>query len=359
MEEYIENGYDTPGLEAAVDRALPFIEMIEAKFLAKVDSAEKVVSDSTDALKQVQSELKRLGDMKQDIQGGKSSRGRARTKTTKTMGDSEDQLEIILNKIVETRCKQKDLKLAEKESKDAAASVIKTHNEWKTEFPWRNKESLMQYGKKVLEPVGEYYKQQFLDASGDCHPIREMAEAVQIFNPIFLSTQSTADIVTVLYDLANKLNAFQFRQFNDRFFDNLRKETVNVVREAKEDHDLDRIPATRRYETRMQGKVKRKQLPAGSNMEWRDDAGEYAQRIWQWWKARKDNYPFHGLAIRLVVLAQLSSCSVERVFSKLERIRKATGENMKEDMCEIRLLLQCNGTLDDMYDALVLKWKGD
>ena len=143
------------------------------------------------------------------------------------------------------------------------------------------------------------------------------------------------------------------------FFDNLRKEMVNVVREAKEDHDLDRIPATRRYETRMQGKVKRKQLPAGSNMEWRDDAGEYAQRIWQWWKARKDNYPFHGLAIRLVVLAQLSSCSVERVFSKLERIRKATGENMKEDMCEIRLLLQCNGTLDDMYDALVLKWKGD
>ena len=61
----------------------------------------------------------------------------------------------------------------------------------------------------------------------------------------------------------------------------------------------------------------------------------------------------------MCVLAQLSSCSVDRVFSKLERIRKATGEHLKEDMCEVRLLLQCNGTLDAMYNALVLKWDGE
>ena len=76
----------------------------------------------------------------------------------------------------------------------------------------------------------------------------------------------------------------------------------------------------------------------------------------EWWKARKDRYPCHGLAIRLIVLAQLSSCSVERVFSKLERIRQSTGDTLKEDMCEVRLLLQCNGTLDEMYKALVLDW---
>ena len=46
-------------------------------------------------------------------------------------------------------------------------------------------------------------------------------------------------------------------------------------------------------------------------------------------------------------------CSVERVFSKLERIRQHTGDNLKEDMCEVRLLLQCNGDLDDMYNVLL------
>ena len=73
----------------------------------------------------------------------------------------------------------------------------------------------------------------------------------------------------------------------------------------------------------------------------------------------KDKYPFHGLAICLVVLAQLSSCSVERVFSALDRIRRVTGENIKADMMEIlRLMLQCNGDLDDLFNDLVLNWNG-
>ena len=62
------------------------------------------------------------------------------------------------------------------------------------------------------------------------------------------------------------------------------------------------------------------------------------------------------MALRLIVLAQLSSCSVERVFSKLEKIHQVTGDNLKEDMCEVRLLLQCNGDLDEMCRALVLDW---
>ena len=58
----------------------------------------------------------------------------------------------------------------------------------------------------------------------------------------------------------------------------------------------------------------------------------------------------------MVFLAQLSSCSVERVFSKLEMIRKFSGDKLKEDMCEIRLLLNVNGDLDDMNDALVVNY---
>ena len=60
----------------------------------------------------------------------------------------------------------------------------------------------------------------------------------------------------------------------------------------------------------------------------------------------------HYLALRLVVLIQLSSCSVERVFSRLKHIRDVVGDNMNmlEDIWEIRLLLQCNGELDDFRD---------
>ena len=108
-------------------------------------------------------------------------------------------------------------------------------------------------------------------------------------------------------------------------------------------------------------RIQRKGLDKDADYDWKLDAGEYAQRIWYWWKPMKDKYPFHGLAIRLVVLAQLSSCSVERVFSALDRIRRVTGENIKADMMEIlRLMLQCNGDLDldDLFNDLVLNWNG-
>ena len=37
-------------------------------------------------------------------------------------------------------------------------------------------------------------------------------------------------------------------------------------------------------------------------------------------------------------------------------IRKFSGDKLKEDMCEIRLLLNVNGDLDDMNDALVVNY---
>ena len=164
-------------------------------------------------------------------------------------------------------------------------------------------------------------------------------------------------VVTVLHALAEKLAVIGFRQFDESFIDKLCKEQGKVVKEAKRDHDLDRIPASRQYQTRLQKRIRRKKLPThGTEADWKKDAGEYAQRIWQWWKPRKDKYPYHGLAIRLVVLLQLSSCSVERVFSKLEAIRVRTSCNLKEDMTEVRLLLQCNGELDELYKALVTDW---
>ena len=57
---------------------------------------------------------------------------------------------------------------------------------------------------------------------------------------------------------------------------------------------------------------------------------------------KKQNVPeaLHG---RLVVLTQTSSCFIERVFSKLKLIRDAVGDNMLENITEIRLLVQCNG----------------
>ena len=59
---------------------------------------------------------------------------------------------------------------------------------------------------------------------------------------------------------------------------------------------------------------------------------------------------FFAQALRVVVLTQLSSCAVERVFSQLNLIREQCGDNMIEDMIQIRMFERCNGDLSVVFD---------
>ena len=86
------------------------------------------------------------------------------------------------------------------------------------------------------------------------------------------------------------------------------------MKEAKKHGDLENIPCSKLYTKRMQKIIKKKKLPDGTVLNWKKDAGEYATRIWKWWKSHRQRFPYHAMAIRLVVIAQLSSCSVDRVF---------------------------------------------
>ena len=52
----------------------------------------------------------------------------------------------------------------------------------------------------------------------------------------------------------------------------------------------------------------------------------------------------------MVLKLQLSSCAVERVFSQLNLIIDTCGENMLEDMVEIRMFERNNGDLSFIFD---------
>ena len=76
----------------------------------------------------------------------------------------------------------------------------------------------------------------------------------------------------------------------------------------------------------------------------------------EWWRKRihetkNPKLKFFARAVRAVVLTQLSSCAVERVFSQLKLIRDACGDNMMEDMLEIRMFERCNGDLSIFGDV--------
>jgi hypothetical protein len=227
--------------------------------------------------------------------------------------------------------------------------------DWKKKFPYRTKEQLLEYGKVLLHSATEYYNKVFLAVGGDSYETRRMAEAAQLFNPVWLAEtiKDEADVVNILYPLADMLKSFGYKRITDNLIKQLKKEMNDVVEEARTySRDLDNIKASKPYQTRMQKRIKRAKLPEGTVLDWKDDSGEYATRIWKWWKGRRDKFKVHGLVLRLIVLTQLSSCNVERVFSQLELIRQRCGENMLDDLAELRIFLQCNGNLDDLYHEM-------
>ena len=75
---------------------------------------------------------------------------------------------------------------------------------------------------------------------------------------------------------------------------------------------------------------------------WRDDRIEKARRVWEWWKTYHHKFTFLSNAVRLVVLVQTSSASVERVFSQVKIIVDTIGELALESTLETRLMQRVN-----------------
>ena len=65
-----------------------------------------------------------------------------------------------------------------------------------------------------------------------------------------------------------------------------------------------------------------------------------------WFVNDSNIFPSFAIALRIVVLSQLSSCAVERAFSILKAMRDKLNDNTLEDMAEIRMFLECNGELE-------------
>ena len=84
--------------------------------------------------------------------------------------------------------------------------------------------SLIDRGKYILEPVGQYYKNLFREDKVNFYEIWYMDEAVKIFYPISLSDNPTAYIIPVLHFYSNKLKFFKYEpHFTDGFIENLKK----------------------------------------------------------------------------------------------------------------------------------------
>ena len=106
-----------------------------------------------------------------------------------------------------------------------------------------------------------------------------------------------------MYLLYYKLNHFGFKLFTYDFINKMKVELKDAVHVATIDtFDWESIKPRKKYEKQLSGK--RLRYPTGSHeFDWKDDSGEEARKIWEWWRARDKKRIF------ISIKSNTASCS--------------------------------------------------
>ena len=335
------SGFDISSLERVTDECVGLFTDTLSLLENHVSNDEMEVTAIVTALENATDNLKNLEEQRLDITHTTGTGGRRRQRANRMINNDHLQakdLEILnATAIID----ELQTRLNEKRTTHDEAKINLA--KWKETFPHRTRNEILTYGKTIGEPAMNYYIKHFKEETGDLFLFRKRALACKIFDPFFL--RGKGNQIQRLQIIAMGLIHFEYQDFDNEFLTCLCKEIPLAVEHADRFFDWELIPHSKQYKTRLDRKIKRRRLDNGDNLDWKNDPGERACQIWEWWKLRmldNDEFQYFRKALRLVVLTQVSSCSVERVFSQLKIMRDACQDNMLEDMVEIRMFCRCN-----------------
>eukprot|EP00613_Pedinella_sp_CCMP2098_P030783 CAMPEP_0171747754 /NCGR_PEP_ID=MMETSP0991-20121206/39664_1 /TAXON_ID=483369 /ORGANISM="non described non described, Strain CCMP2098" /LENGTH=112 /DNA_ID=CAMNT_0012347917 /DNA_START=399 /DNA_END=735 /DNA_ORIENTATION=- len=110
----------------------------------------------------------------------------------------------------------------------------------------------------------------------------------------------------------------------------MKKELRLVIEQCLQALRFGSVPGAPEYATVLARRLKLKEAAAVVDADkWENDPAEKARRIWEWWVTRANDttkfFNFWPSALRLVVLVQPPSASVERFFSQIKLIIEQIG----------------------------------
>jgi len=199
------------------------------------------------------------------------------------------------------------------------------------------------HGIKVVTPIFDDYRRLFLTPTGDYFKISAAYHAARVLNPLIAAEMSNVQVE----EAVRQLKEFGFDEFRDGggIIDEIVKEIPNYLARVRSTgvQFWNSVEGADEYDVKLAAKAV-EEPEKYQNFTWKSDPIEKARRIWEWWRVNH-NHPgmFHfAQAARLVALVQVSSASVERVFSQVKLICETTGVSPLEQNLQIRLFERCN-----------------
>ena len=205
------------------------------------------------------------------------------------------------------------------------------------------KDDFRNHGIKVVRPIFKDYIRLFLSPNGDFKNLSSAYYAARVMNPLVAAKMSVAGIEAAV----KGLKEFGFDEFRDGggIIDNMIEQIPSYL--AKVDRTgvdfWNSVEGAKEYDDKLAKKAVKDAAKYG-NKTWKDDPIEQARRVWEWWRANRSSPGIHffATAARLLALVQVSSVSVERIFSQVKLICETTGVQPLEETVEVRLFERCN-----------------
>lgn len=337
-----------PRVESILDRVLELIQECEDAITIEMDEMQDQIFEVSKELDLAKNELHARNEELDAAKGVHVVNGRRRQRNANFL--DQDSIRECQKKVKDAKKVVKRIEKKIKNMEDDLEEELEVREKWFSRFPYRTREDLMDYAKTLQQKGKDYFMKQFYHESGDSHTMMKILKGCNtVFNPLWLKENSTH-----VHDIKRRaeelLPLFGFPEFDNNFIQRFLKEIPRIVNLAcNSEFDWDGMEKSEHFKTRLERKKKR--MGAVVDDDWKKDAGEKATRIWEFWKPIvKDNsdFPCFSLALRLIVLIQVSSCSVERVFSQMKLVVETCGP-IYEDNLEVRMFSRCNGDLTPLW----------
>ncbi len=224
-------------------------------------------------------------------------------------------------------------------TKDSHDARVKELDDYKLDH-CTTYDDFFEVGIRAMKPIFDDVRRNFLSPDGDYYDLFGAYIAASVFDVTVVGAMNQDQIV----DRINDLRKFGFDEFRD--VHGIRDYMIEEIPayfalvNATPEECFERVDGAEEYDKNRREKQESEDPDIAAEyagLTWRDDRIEKARRVWEWWKTYHHKLTYFSTAVRLVVLVQTSSASVERVFSQVKFIVEAIGECALESTLETRL----------------------
>jgi hypothetical protein len=204
-------------------------------------------------------------------------------------------------------------------------------------------DEFVQHGKNSVNGLFLDFKRLFIAQNGNYRSIISAYTTAEVLNPIAAVSMSVLEISNAMKNLGKDFGFDEFREGHGIIDDMILEiDSYKAIATYANDEFWNNLDGSSKYDEKLATRIRNGTI--GDDVTWKDDPIESARRVWEFWRVHRKNVKiFHiAKAARLIALVQVSSASVERIFSQMKLIRDSCGDNMLEETLFGRVCERCN-----------------